>query len=88
MYLERWLDIVYLRPRSLLRRGAVDKEMDRELPSISIGKSKRTSASASLEFPPETHSTWPPPWRPWQRGAIGSTLPAERPLSPHHHRLS
>ncbi|HJZ94868.1 MAG TPA: ABC transporter permease, partial [Candidatus Solibacter sp.] len=31
MHVERWLDIVRLRLRSLLRRGAVERELDREL---------------------------------------------------------
>jgi predicted permease len=31
MHPERWFDIVYLRLRSLLRRGAVERELDREL---------------------------------------------------------
>src|SRR5215471_13128200 len=31
MYMERWLDIVGMRLRSLLRRGTVERELDREL---------------------------------------------------------
>ncbi len=31
MHVERWRNIVWLRLRSLLRRGAVESEMDREL---------------------------------------------------------
>jgi hypothetical protein len=31
MHLERWLDMVRLRLRSLLRRGAIEQVLDREL---------------------------------------------------------
>ncbi len=31
MHLERWFDVVRLRLRSLLRRGAIERELDREL---------------------------------------------------------
>src|SRR6476646_3440090 len=31
MHLERWLDIMRMRLRSLVRRGAMERELDREL---------------------------------------------------------
>jgi predicted permease len=57
MHVERWLDIVRLRLRSLLRRGAVEREMDRELrfhleretaQNVRRGMTRATAEAAAL----------------------------------------
>jgi predicted permease len=57
MHVERWLDIVRLRLRSLLRRDAVERELDRELQfhldqeierNVRLGMAPSTARSAAL----------------------------------------
>lgn len=57
MHVERWRNIVWLRLRSLLRRGAVESEMDRELrfhldreieQNVSRGMTQSTAQAAAL----------------------------------------
>jgi predicted permease len=56
MHVERWLYIVWLQLRSLLRRGAVEREMDRELRfhldreiewNVSLGMTQATAQAAA-----------------------------------------
>src|SRR5215471_3281162 len=57
MHPERWFDIVNLRLRSLLRRGAVERDLDRELrfhldqeieKNVGLGLSPEPAQSAAL----------------------------------------
>src|SRR5215469_12607191 len=57
MHPERWLDIVYLRLRSLVRRGAVERDLDRELrfhldqeieKNVRLGLTPEAARSAAL----------------------------------------
>ena len=59
MHVERWLDIVRLRLRSLLRRGAVERELDRELQfhldqeiekNLSAGMTRGPARAAALRL--------------------------------------
>src|SRR5215469_15171123 len=58
MHLERWLDIMWLRLRSLLRRDAVERELDRELrfhldqeieKNVRLGMAPSAARSAALQ---------------------------------------